>query len=127
VITNADVTVFNRLFDKATKAYIYKKAIINGVWWYGQQKASIDKDSVHSADVYVVRIPKEHTTGYVLPEDYTGEGWTIQKDDYVVKGIYPGEIARPADLQKERRQAFKVTGWTDDRIGRNPHIKIEGV
>lgn len=125
MISNCDITIYNRVYDKAQRLYTYKRTVVEGCWWFGQQHVSVDSDGVHGADTYTVRIP--NTEGYVPPESYTGEGWTITEDDYIVRGITKTEITKPAELEKERRKVMKVTGWNDDRFGTVPHIKVTGV
>lgn len=124
MISNSDITIYNRVYDKAQRLYTYNRTVINGCWWFAQQHASVDSDGVHGADTYTVRIP--NLDGYVTPDKYKGEGWTIAEDDYIVRGEAE-DITKPADLEKEKRQVMKVTGWNDDRFGGTPHLKVTGV
>lgn len=123
--SNTDITIYNRVYDKATRMYSYHRTILRRCWWFGQQHVSVDSDGAHSADTYTVRITARD--GYVPPEFYTGEGWTLTEDDYIVKGASDMDITKPADLEKDKRLVMKITGWTDDRVGLTPHFKVTGV
>lgn len=131
--TNADITVYNRYYDKFFKLYKYRRTVIKGVWWHSDNRVSIQSEGVQAADLYKVRIPVHADFDgavYVPPWDYTGaEGaWTLQADDYICRGALDVEIEKPADLKKQSgRQVFKVTSWADNRFGGLPHWRIEGV
>ena len=129
--TNADVTVYNAYLDPVTRLDSYRRTIIRGVWFYVDNKVTVDSDGLNAADVFKVRIPAGADTGgavFVPPWEYTGaEGtWTLQADDYVVRGIQEEEIERPADLQKWKAQAFRINSWSDNRFGGLPHWRIGG-
>ena len=131
--TNADITVYNRLYDPLVKLYRYRRTVIKGVWWHSDNRAAIQAGGVQAADLYKVRIPAHADFGgaeYVPPWAYTGadDTWTLQADDYICRGAMDTEIEKPADLLKQSgRQVFKVTGWADNRFGGLPHWRIEGV
>lgn len=130
--TNADVTIYNAYLDPETRLDSYRRTVIRGVWFYVDHKVAIDSDGLNAADVFKVRIPAGADTGgaeFVPPWEYTGaEGtWTLQADDYVVRGICENEIERPADLKKWKTPAFRINSWSDNRFGGLPHWRIGGV
>lgn len=132
MVTNADITIYNRHYNRANGYDEYRRTIVRGVWFFVDNKVQITESGVFAADIYKVRIPADADTGgviYVPPEEYTGlDGtWTIQADDYVCRGVLIQEIDKPAELKKESRQVFKVTSWSDNRFGSLAHWRIGGV
>ena len=130
--TNADITIYNAVYDPETRLNSYCRTVIRGVWFYVDNKTEVTTDGLRSADVFKVRIPTHADFGgteYVPPWEYTGAAgtWTLKADDYVVRGILENEIEKPADLKKEGRQVFRITSWSDNRFGGLPHWRIGGV
>lgn len=131
MITNANITVYNRSYDSETRMDLYRRTIIRGVWWHVDNKVSVTTDGLRSADVFKVRIPKAADSGgavYVPPNEYTGapDTWTLQADDYIARGALDQEIERPADLHKEHSQVFRITSWSDNRFGGLKHWRAGG-
>lgn len=132
MITNADITIYNRHYDKETGYDTYRRTVIRGVWFFVDNKVQITEKGVLAADLYKVRIPAMVDTdgaAYVPPCEYTGaeRTWTLQADDYVCRGIRELEIEKPAELKKEAGQVFKITSWSDNRSGSLAHWRIGGV
>ena len=131
MITNADVTIYNTYVDPVTRLETYHRTVIRGVWFFVDNKVAIDADGLNAADVYKVRIPANADTGgaiFVQPWEYTGERgtWTLQPDDYVVRGIIDQDIEQPVELKKWKRQVFRINSWSDNRFGGSPHWRIGG-
>ena len=131
MITNADVTIYNSYLDPKTRLEIYKRTVIKEVWFYVDNKVSVDSDGLNSADVYKVRIPAHADTegsAFVPPWEYTGTDgtWTLQADDYVVRGVCDKEISTPAELKKWKYQVFRINSWADNRFCGQPHWRIGG-
>lgn len=131
MLTNADITVYNAYFDADSREDRYVRTVIRGVWFYVDNKAAVTPEGLNAADVFKVRIPTDADTGgsvYVPPEQFTGQNgtWTLQHDDYVVRGVSELEIDAPAELRKQKLQAFKITSWADNRFGFLRHWRIGG-
>lgn len=132
MITNADITVYNRHYDREKGYDIYRRTVIRSVWFFVDNKVQITESGVLAADIYKVRIPVSADTEgsiYVPPDKYAGaeHTWTLQADDYVCRGICELEIEKPAELKKEISQVFKITSWSDNRFGGLSHWRIGGV
>ncbi|MEG0688828.1 MAG: DUF6751 family protein [Hungatella sp.] len=132
MITNADITVYNRYYDRKKGYDTYRRTVIRGVWFFVDHKVQITDSGVLAADIYKVRIPLSADTDgaiYVPPDQYTGvdRTWTLHADDYVCKGVLLTEIEKPAELKKETNQVFKITSWSDNRFGTLPHWRIGGI
>lgn len=133
MLTNADITIYNHKYDKATRLDEWRRTVIHGVHFYVDNKVSVGDSGLNSADVYKIRIPEDSgcDSQYVPEDEYasavsTAGIWTLQDGDYVVIGECDLEIERPADLSKAHRRHCKITSWSDNRFGGLPHWKIGG-
>lgn len=125
MITNADITIYNKNLELETKMDTWKRTVIRGVSFYSDIKVSLDSNGLATADIYKVRIPEECCDGYVPEDKYLGEDgtWTVRNDDYIVLGESSLEIERPKDLKGTH---FRINSWSDNRRGSLPHIRIGG-
>lgn len=133
MITNADVTLYNRKYDKSIRLDAWQRTVLKGVWFYTDHKVNVGDKGLNAADVYKIRVlanaERERT---YLPEDEfvkktdTSNYWTLQNGDIVVKGICDVDIDKPADLAQLHKQYCKITSWSDNRFGGLPHWRIGG-
>ncbi len=133
MLTNADITIYNRKFDKKTGFDLWNRTVIRGVHVYVDHKVSVGDTGLNSANVFKIRIPDNvgNSDLYLPPEEYAAlenpsGHWTIQNDDYIVIGVCDLEIERPAELQSIRPLHCKVISWSDNRFGGLPHWRIGG-
>lgn len=82
-----DITVVNKYFNKSTKLNEYKVHHVKG-FWSSNSGISISDIQLVKSDGLIVRILMSEK-GYINPKSFTGEEgtWTLQNDDYLVKGI----------------------------------------
>ena len=125
MLENADITIYNKLYNPQTRLYEWRRTQIPHVNWFGKQAASLSADGLMTADLYTVRIPAASAPpGYVPPEQYDGDGWTLRPGDIVAKGL-TGNIQAPGQISGEK---FTVTAVRDNRRG-SPvvqHWMLEG-
>ena len=92
VITNADVTVYNRISGDSTHYDTWIRTVLHGVHVHVDHKTAVTDNGLKSAEVYKIRIPADiPEAGQYLPPDQFaccgGYGyWTIQNDDQIVLG-----------------------------------------
>lgn len=113
MLTNADITIYYRTYDKKTRLDKWNFTQYQGVNWYGKQAVSVGDSGLSAADSYIVRIP-------------TDDGLQAVNGDIVVKGLVNDEITNPAQLKQY--QIFVITAIRDNRRG-SPnmhHWRIEG-
>lgn len=124
MITNSDITILNRVYDPIERLDKWNKTSIKNVSFYSEEKVNLDGNGLKTANVYKIRIPEESLSGYVCAGEYTGEEntWTIQIDDYIVKGELEQEITRPAELKEK----IRIHSFSDNRRGLSPHLRIGG-
>lgn len=136
MITNADLTIYNRKLNPDTRQYTWHRTELPGIHWYTDQKVQIfagDK-GLASADLIKIRVPTDaRDKPYLPPEEYAAlpygghtEYWTAENGDLFVRGIIQEEIAKESDLQNKHYVVGKVMSYSDNRLGRNPHIRIGG-
>lgn len=133
MITNADITIYNKKYDPKIRGDTWHRAVLKGVHLYCEHKVQLLATGLVNADLYKIRVPLDVETDkqYVPPGEYRVAGdvsgmWTIQKGDYIVRGIGP-DVSSPVELQKLIIDTCKVTAWSDNRRGGLPHWRIEGV
>lgn len=132
MIANADITIYNRRYDKTTRLDTWHRTIIKGVHFYVDNKVSVGDGGLNSADVYKIRIPEdaECAKSYIPEEEYENVDeafyWTLREDDLVVHGVCDIDIQKPADLKALSKRYCKITSWSDNRFGGLPHWRIGG-
>ena len=131
MITNADITIYNRKANPDTRKMEYCRTIVKGVHWYAEQKTTVTDNGLKSADVHKIRIPAESLTGYLPAEEYAAlpwgereQHWTIENGDLFASGAVSTDITKPSQLAGLR--FGQVLSWSDNRRGMNPHIRIGG-
>lgn len=125
MLTNADITVFNRVYDPKSRANKWKRTVLHGVHAsvnLGSSQVNNDRRVQNDA---IFRVPshcKEYGL-YIAPCDYKGNGWTFAPGDIVVSGICQFDIKGDADLIKLGITPFKIDSAKDNRRGLNPHLR----
>ncbi len=113
--TNADITIYNRYFDKATRLDKYQRTILYGVFWDERKAVNRLQSGLEGADKVTIIIPFTVATDkkYAPPkefeklEDKAGY-FTLQEGDRVIKGAIDFEITgKVSDLDKEY-EAFTI-------------------
>lgn len=81
-----DITIINKYIDKETRTAKYKVSNIKG-FWSSNDGISINGTQLTKADGLIARILMNEK-GYQKLEDFKENqtGWTLQNDDYLVKG-----------------------------------------
>lgn len=110
MLTNTDITIYNREYDPETRLDSWKRVYVPEAWWYKNEKASITTNGLKSADVYTIRIPDTSIT--------------LKKDDYIVKGNCNVAMETVKDL--DGLDKTRVTSVNYNTFGGNPHIKAVG-
>lgn len=122
-----DITVINKWFNRNTKQNEYRTKHIKG-FWSSSKGISISNTQLISSDSLVVRILMSEE-GYVNPKEFQKNcnGWTLQNDDYLVKGIIDSvttitEIQNNYECMKITNVAVKDYGSIDMQ-----HFEVSGV
>lgn len=133
MLTNADITIYNRKYCPATRSAVWYHTVLKGVHFYCGQKMQLLANGLANVDVYKIRVPASVGVEkqYIPQAQYQEEKdisdfWTIQKGDFLIRGI-GSEVKSLEELQKAGLETCKITGWSDNRRGGLPHWRIEGV
>ena len=102
-----DLTIVNKWFNRETKTNEYKISHVKG-FWSSNKGISISDTQLIKNDGLIVRILMSEK-GYVNPKEFQlkGTGWTLQNDDYLVKGIVDN-VSTIANL-KDNYECTKIT------------------
>lgn len=133
MLTNADITIYNRKYNKSTRFDEWNKTIIRGVHFYVDNQVAAGEKGLNSADAYKIRIPEDAECDkvYIPEDDYMfiddiSGNWTIQESDIIVLGACEIDISKPSDLTERHVRHCKVLSWSDNRFGGLPHWRIGG-
>ena len=134
---NSDVTIFN-LRIGADRRETFSATRILGVSWY-ESKGQVVSDTVRKGTAQcVIRIPYTATVEggkqYISEEEYkklsdedVEKYWTIQKNAYIMRGTYEGEI--PDNPLKSVENLVTITEFADNTIrgtNRTKHWRLGG-
>lgn len=138
MLANADITIYNKWYNRAARSDEWHRTQILGVEWYGGQAVTVSDKGLQTADTYTVRIPAASAPSgraFALPKDWAAASsgnlaqfWTLQAGDIVVRGLVDDDIDKATDVTGKYSECFAVTGWRDNRRGSPPvqHWRVDG-
>lgn len=114
MIANADITIYHKAYDPASRLNVWTHTQYVGVNWYGRQQVTVGDSGLNTADSYIVRIP-------------TSADVQVSNGDVVVKGLVSDKITGSSALTS-KYMCFTVTSVGDNRRGSPAlrHWRIEG-
>ena len=134
---NSDVTIFNLRIGANRREKFYATRIM-GVSWYGTKGETVSDTDRKDKAKCIIRIPATATVE--AGKQYISEGkykklsdedvekyWTIQKNAYIMRGTYEGEI--PDNPLKSIENLVTITEFADNTIrgtNRTKHWRIGG-
>lgn len=128
MITNTNMSVFNKHTDSFTKQVTYKRHIIDHVFWDNSKGVNLNRgyDNDDKVNVY---IPKDENdmSEYVEPKQYNGNGWTLKNGDFIIRGLVAEEqVSGIKDLSAY--ETFVITMVDDKDFGSENmhHFEIKG-
>lgn len=87
MITNMDVTVYNRKYDETTHFDTWSRTVLHGVHVYVDHKTAVSDNGLNSAEVYKIRIPADiRGSRSVSPAGRVCLLWRLRKLDYTERG-----------------------------------------
>lgn len=134
---NSDVTIFNLRIGADRREKFYATRIM-GVSWYGTKEETVSDTDRKDKAKCVIRIPATATVEagkqYISEEEYkklsdedVEKYWTIQKNAYIMRGTYEGEI--PDNPLKSVENLVTITEFADNTIrgtNRTKHWRLGG-
>ena len=128
MMTNTKMSVFNKYAEPFTRNIVFKKHLIDNVFWDDSKGVNLDH-GYDKADAVNVYIPKDKNdiSEYVKPKQYNGNGWTLNNGDFIIKGdVAENEVSGIKDLKNY--EVFTIT-MVDDKDFGSPnmqHFEIRG-
>lgn len=115
MITNSDITIYNKYFDKATRMDKWKRTVLSGVFWEEKLATNRLQSGVEHSDAIMVVVPLnvDTTETYLPPMEFKKQEnnigyFTFQKGDRIVRGNIDFELENSTNLDKEY-EAFTIT------------------
>ena len=106
-----DIIIINKWFNKTTKMNEYKIHHLKG-FWSSNDGISISDAQLVKSDGLIARILMSEE-GYIDPKEYQklttiNDEWTLQNDDYLVKGKIEIEVKSINDIL-DNYECMKIT------------------
>lgn len=131
MLTNANITVFNKKNDSKTRSLIWNRTILHGVSAYINTRAVQQDNSGRIANEAVFRVPESCTeyNQYLREHDYitsenTESFWTFATGDLIVEGECYLDITGISTLLQNNITPLRICAISDNRRGLNPHIRV---
>lgn len=129
MITNGDVTIYNRYVDKDKRLAKYKRTVLKDVYIeQGEGIATRSGSTVRPDDKAFIIIYASNQPGYVKPKEFSPEesSWTLTVEDIVVLHEVPDEIESVKELETKYDDVHKLTavGWFDGPTLRMSHWEV---
>lgn len=125
MITNADITVFNKRYVREERTEKFVATQIKGVSFYSRKGTSSGNQERDVKDTYTIRIPRTADTSgkaYAEQMEYSDMGdedyqryWTIQRGDIIIRGLSDLEVATETELKQSYPDVIIVDNFTDNR------------
>lgn len=133
MITNADITIFNKRYVREERTEKFVGTQIKGVSFYSRKGRTSGDQERDVKDTYTIRIPDTADTSgkaYAEQMEYSGMDdetysgyWTIQRGDIIVCGLSDLEAAMETELKQRYPDVVTVTNFTDNRSRCSDYMK----
>ncbi len=112
MISNANITVYNKYVDTATRTEKWQRTEVFNCVWQGVSAIARFKEQVPAKTVLIL-IPFASGTGYQEPKAWQvdRDGWTLQEGDVIVRGLVTDEITAiytMKDLRDDHQHVFTI-------------------
>lgn len=140
MLTNADITLFNRYYDADSDEYKYARTFLRGVNWQDSQAIDISqsagvKSTNHTRVFIPLKVDSEEKT-YLKPKTFKRSdkvtNYTLDNADIVVKGIVDFDMNDAQSggfkaLLRDFDDVMKITKVADNRYGSKlvQHFELE--
>lgn len=137
MLINANLTLFNRYYDKEADDYKYARTYLKGVNWQDSKSISISNAGAMSVDRSSVFIPLDVNSGgkkYLKPKTFKRasdkeQNYTLDNEDIVIKGIVEIDLNNVGlkALQRDYDDVMIITKVIDNRYGSRgiQHFELE--
>ncbi len=131
MITNTGITIYNLIPDESSEAERYKRTYVSACFWRNVKAKETKKYGAELASSVSVMIFKDMLLGYVSPESFTGDGWTVDGENktYICKGNCPVEVQQSInEVIDSYRETYHAWSSLEALFGSDGlhHLEIEG-
>lgn len=127
MLANTDITVYNVI--KSGKETLYIGTQLKNVSLRGLTGGNYSDNNITDNDSYTLRIslPAQSDKQYIPSKSYSllasAEFFTVQKGDYVVKGLVYDKICTPSELiKKYGDDVMRITAVSDNSVTLSPYL-----
>lgn len=122
MITNADVTIYNKVYDRDSGSSKYCRTVLKGVNWQDTTAVQPVESGIVTADISKIYIPFQTETEkqFRKPRNFLAENekdrvFTIAPGDIIIKGIVSAEIETKKDEERLQNSVdnFRVIASVD--------------
>lgn len=113
---NADITIYNKYFDKASRLDKYQRTVLKGVFFDNKKAVNTIKSGMENADEAMIVIPFSVNSNktYKNPIEFQklidkSNYFTLQEGDRVVKGDIDFEITGKLSELDKNYDAYTIT------------------
>lgn len=114
--TNADITIYNKYFDKASRLDKYQRTVLKGVFFDNKKAVNTIKSGMENADEAMIVIPftVDSNKTYKNPIEFQklndkSNYFTLQEGDRVVRGGIDFEITGKLSELDKNYDAYTIT------------------
>lgn len=132
MITNADVTIYNKVYDRDSGSNKYYRTVLKGVNWQDTTAVQPVESGIVTADISKIYIPFQAETEkqFRKPRNFLAENekdriFTIAPGDIIVKGVAETEIETKKDEEHMKNSVddFRVIVSVDTNDNGSPHMQ----
>lgn len=125
MITNADITIFNKRYVKEERTEKFVATRIRGVSLFSRTGASFGNQNFSQSDTHTIRIPadadmdgkqyiEQKAFTELRDEDVAGF-WTLQIGAIIVPCLADADTASETELKQQYSDVITVKNYTDNR------------
>lgn len=125
MITNADITIFNKRYVREERTEKFVATQIKGVSFHFRKGTSSGNQDRNARDTYTIRIPDTADTSgkaYAEQMEYSGMDddtfpgyWTIQRGDIIIRGLSGCDTVTETELKQNYPDVITVDNFSDNR------------
>lgn len=122
--TNANIAIYNKYLDEATRLDKYKRTTIKNVFFDEKKASNRLQSGLESADHVLLLIPFDYTSqsNYVSPREFEeledkSNHFTLKTGDKIIKGDIEYEVERKISELDELYETFTITSVDSKDFG----------
>lgn len=122
--TNANITIYNKYLDEATRLDKHKRTTIKNVFFDEKKAVNRLQSGLESADHVLLLIPFDYTSqsNYVSPREFEeledkSNHFTLKTGDKIIKGDIEYEVERKISELDELYETFTITSVDSKDFG----------